>query len=294
MKRELDTRSAIILISALCLPYLPCRLMGRADRLIGPAVVSAQEKQTPEVLARGHFQLGSTYYSSGRFEEAAQEFEKAYNVSQRPQLLYNIYLAYRELNRLEPAADALRRYLASDVDDPRRERLEARLRAMEEAIRNQEEERKALAAAVQPVEPARKEMPNAGVDTNADAQAASTPSAEVPSETRGRYFTVPSIAAFAVAGTGIVTTIIFGTLAVAKKSSVEKECAPNCTDSDVKPIHTFRTLADVGLGFAVVGAVAGGLFWYFSGGSGEKAHAQASALPEARAKNTGFDLSWRF
>ena len=46
--------------------------------------------------ARRHFRLGQAYYQNGQFPEAAAEFEQAYQLSGRPQLLYNIYLAHRD------------------------------------------------------------------------------------------------------------------------------------------------------------------------------------------------------
>lgn len=75
------------------------------------APAAAQDESPSEDEARHHFRLGEAQYESGHFLEAAHEFEEAYRLSQRPPLLHNIYVAYRDAGELEPAADALRRFL---------------------------------------------------------------------------------------------------------------------------------------------------------------------------------------
>ena len=80
--------------------------------------------------ARVHFRLGRAYYDSGRFEEAAREFQQAYDLSQRATLLYNVFIAWRDAGQLGPAIEALELYLARVPDAPERDNLEARLASM--------------------------------------------------------------------------------------------------------------------------------------------------------------------
>ena len=92
-----------------------------------PALAQGED----ESEARMHFRVGRAYYDSGRFLEAAHEFEEAYRQSDRPQLLYNIFVAYRDAGRLQEAMEALRRYLELVPDAENRDQLTARLAAME-------------------------------------------------------------------------------------------------------------------------------------------------------------------
>jgi tetratricopeptide (TPR) repeat protein len=99
---------------------------------------SAPEQQAPEddkldreLEAKQHFQLGSTFYDSGRFREAAEEFDEAYRLSGRPQLLYNLYVAYRDDGRLAESVEALSAYLKAVPDAPDRINLRARLESMQ-------------------------------------------------------------------------------------------------------------------------------------------------------------------
>lgn len=102
------------------------------------APAAAQEAEAGESEARLHFRVGRAYHDSGRFIEAAHEFEEAYRLSpERPELLYNIFVAYRDGGQMRPAADALRNYLERVENVENRDQLGARLAAMERVIARQ-------------------------------------------------------------------------------------------------------------------------------------------------------------
>ena len=73
--------------------------------------------------AQLHFRAGRARYDEGRFREAAREFEAALELSARPVLYYNIFLAYRDDGDFRAAIEALSAYLEQvpEIDD--RERL---------------------------------------------------------------------------------------------------------------------------------------------------------------------------
>ncbi|HMI90401.1 MAG TPA: hypothetical protein VK509_03515, partial [Polyangiales bacterium] len=88
----------------------------------------------PEQESKAHFKVGKSLYESGRFAEAAVEWNRAFELSQRVELLYNVYVAYRDASDVPRAIDALRRYLqGAELDDATRQNLQARLHALEEA-----------------------------------------------------------------------------------------------------------------------------------------------------------------
>lgn len=84
--------------------------------------------------ARTLFEGARIHYDRGEFEEAAESFTSAFDISGRTQLLYNIYLAHRDAGNPGEAAVALRRYLeempAEELAD-QRELLEGRLESLE-------------------------------------------------------------------------------------------------------------------------------------------------------------------
>lgn len=111
----------------------------------------AQETQMSDDRARAHFRLGREFYELGRFAQAAAEFQAAFELSGRAELLYNIYLAHRDAQNLGAAETALREFLLRNPDAPGHAQLSARLSALSEenAARNAraESEAAALAAA---------------------------------------------------------------------------------------------------------------------------------------------------
>src|SRR5262245_52034956 len=93
--------------------------------------------QAADEEARKHFQIGKLLLDSGRFQEATTEFESAYRLSGRPQLLYNLYIAHRDAGNTDKAVEALRGYLEKVPDAPDRINLEARLASLEEQQQRQ-------------------------------------------------------------------------------------------------------------------------------------------------------------
>jgi len=88
--------------------------------------------------ARARFRVGMALYESGRFTEAADEFQRAYDLSQRGSLLFNAYLAYRDAGNLEAAVNALSGYLEIDRDAEDAARLRHRLEAMQRTLEEQQ------------------------------------------------------------------------------------------------------------------------------------------------------------
>src|SRR5687767_12643301 len=63
-------------------------------------------------LAKAHFKTGEIYYEKARFPDAAREFEEAYRLSKRPELLYNMGKSYDGAGDAARALTAYRRFLA--------------------------------------------------------------------------------------------------------------------------------------------------------------------------------------
>lgn len=133
----------------------------------GLAPRGASAQGDADAQARAHFAAGSGYYAEGRFADAAREFERAFELSGRPGLLHNIYLARRDLGDQRGAADALRRYLAeaADIQPETRALLGSRLEALERSIAEQEAAEAAAAdqAAAAPAQPAPAEEKGMGI-----------------------------------------------------------------------------------------------------------------------------------
>jgi tetratricopeptide (TPR) repeat protein len=191
--------------------------------------------------AREHFQLGRKSYEGGRFQEAAEEFEIAYRLSARPQLLYNVYVARRDAGGLSMAIDALRAYLAQVPDVPDRVTLEARLSSLEAQVAHQQEQ-----------ESARAESERKAAEAEAKANA------------RTRTERTRSIVPIVLLGTGgalLLGSAVTGGLALKSSNDLDKKCDGNaCPASQSGKVDSTKTLAittDVLWGVGAAAAVTG-------------------------------------
>jgi tetratricopeptide (TPR) repeat protein len=104
--------------------------------LLCPAAARAQTDPTRDAEARLHFATGRDAFSRGDFATAVTEFERAYALSRRAQLLYNIGTTYERLHRWEEARSALQRYLDAVTDAPDRGEVEGRIRIIDVEIQH--------------------------------------------------------------------------------------------------------------------------------------------------------------
>lgn len=177
--------------------------------------------------ARVHFQAGRDAFSRGDFSGAASEFERAYALSRRPQLLYNIGRAYQEQLRLEDAHRSFQHYLDALPDAPDRAEVEGRLRIIEVAMSHP-------TAPPPPVEP----PPTRVVVVER------TVPAVIP-ESR------PWRSAFWVTGglsllTG-AATIAVGVFADSRYQELLRSCAPQCREDDVRDMSLRAGLVNGGI-----------------------------------------------
>jgi tetratricopeptide (TPR) repeat protein len=226
----------------------------------GGGIAEAQvrpEKAAADTRARELFQEGDVQYAEGRYEEALAKFQEAYDLSGRPQLLFNISNALERLGRLVEAADALEKYLASKqardraIVQKRLSNLKKRVaeqeeeevkRAALEALRKGEaEERAASSPEPSPGEPDRPDRPE-------PARPAESPAPVLP---------------YVLLGTGaaaVVTGVVFGILTLNARSDADAGCADTpsgrlCSrqaEAAIDRDRTFSLVTDVSLASGLV------------------------------------------
>ena len=107
--------------------------------LLAPGVASAQAGDVEQPAAtddeaRGLFLAGQAAYGRADFDAALGHFERAYELSGRAELLFNIGLAAQRARRRERALEAFREYLRLVPDAPNRADVEARIAEVEELV----------------------------------------------------------------------------------------------------------------------------------------------------------------
>lgn len=231
--------------------------------VVAPAVGRAQDAGPPESaqpdgahetedapteeerLARTHFEAGRSHFERGRYDLALTEFDAAYELSEEPGLLYNIFLAHERLGHLEEAASVLERYLPHA--GPQRATLEERLTN----IRARLEQRQ-----------------------RAPQQQRATPEG-------GGGVGAGAVAGFVTAGLGLVAFGVFAVLSEVEDADLAERCGRDagmtCSPDDVSQLETYNIVADVGLAVGVAGALVGTMFLLLDGGGDEAQEPGVSA-----------------
>lgn len=94
--------------------------------------------------ARDAFDAGRAAYDQGRFDEALSGFRRAYRLSGRPELLFNLGLVQDRLRQDRDALESYRSYLDALPDAANRPAVEERIRVLQEEVDRDD----ALAAAL--------------------------------------------------------------------------------------------------------------------------------------------------
>lgn len=110
-----------------------------------PASNPSAAPSDDERVARELFEQGREAYTEGRFEDARELFERSYERSGRPELLYNIAQAAERTRDDEHALETYRAFLEALPDAPERDFVEARIVFLSERQRD-----RAAAASAQP------------------------------------------------------------------------------------------------------------------------------------------------
>lgn len=166
------------------------------------------------------YETGSRLYEEALYDQAIEAFERAFELSDEPALLFNIANAQERLGDLEGTIETLNRYrIYAPAEEG--DRLDRRVRTLETRLLEQkklEAEQAAAAAANQTDEGPRMEMR-------------------------------PNSTKWALVGAGAATTAVFGTLAAV--SEQEGRAAIEAGDKDAYGAP--RTLNNVSLALAAVG-----------------------------------------
>jgi tetratricopeptide repeat protein len=111
------------------------------------AAVALTPQQKQEIHL--HYERATRAYDLGKYPEAIDEYQKAYEIDGDPVMLYNIAQAYRLNDQPQDAVHFYRRYLQRSPDARNRDDVERKITALDKLL----EERRKAAAAVTPPPP---------------------------------------------------------------------------------------------------------------------------------------------
>ncbi len=228
---------------------------------IAPAVHAQDDDAGMDAEARALFQAGDVAFREGRFESALGYFQRAYELSRRPGLLYNLGATADRLRRDADAARWFRQYLAEQPDPPNRGEVEARLAVLDRAIAEHD------AATPPPADTTTTtDTTEASAASDANAIPVVSPAEPAPASDGG-----PGPGPWIIVGVGaalvVVGAILIG-IAVADVSAVEGAPRGTTWASVADAYDRSEPLSVAGsvlIGAGAIG-VLGGVLWGVSGG----------------------------
>jgi tetratricopeptide (TPR) repeat protein len=210
--------------------------------------------------ARAHYQSGAAYYARGQYDEAIREFEQSYQLSKKPEILYNLAQCNDKLGRRPRVIEFLRRYLDEKPKADDREQVTAWLRNLEEA---EARERDAAARAASE----RSTLERTAAEARAAAEAQRRPDVTKPppvtadparhKSQRRLQVALTSVAA-GVAVAGFALGAGFGVVARNKNDDSRSRCHDGnlCDAAGVSLRHDAMNAGNVATAGFVVGGVA--------------------------------------
>lgn len=242
---------------------------------LGVALVSSPCSAQHDDEAHGLFTAGAAAFSSGRYDEALEYFQRAYDLSGRAALLYNVGQAADRGRHDAIALDAFRRYLEANPDVENREEIEGRIRVLERAQTTQ-----TSAPAPTDAMPDASASPDATATTSTEATAPREPVATTPGTTD------PAPAASSGGGIDIAglslavgggVFLIAGAILVGIGAAHLDPVPPGASDATIQAHDNALIFAGVGGAALCVGVIAGVISAVILATSGSSS-SQSSAL----------------
>lgn len=189
-------------------PVCSLRLLVILGLCLGQATVLGSTAQAQEPSAESHldeearaiFQAGRIAYDQGRFQAALEHFERAYELSGRPELLYNIGTSADRLRMDERALEVFVAYLAALPNAPNAAVVRARIEVLQAEV-----DRDRVAAAAE-AEAESQSVEDAEVEATAPIETTTTeapPPADGPRTLATSFIIAGSILAAGGIGSGI-------------------------------------------------------------------------------------------
>lgn len=252
---------------------------------------SALAQSTSDDLARRHFESGAAYLEESDYDNALQAFQKAYDLSKRPEILLNIATVHERKAELGPAVDALNQYLS--VVPPGDEHLDAvKLRIQNLQKRMGDEKADTSGASAAPSAGPSGVAPASPTPPPASAPAPAQPPAAQPSPKHASR--LPAFIALSIGGLAAGGAVVTGIIAKADYDESKSSCSPACTDSQLSSGRTMALTSTLLAGAAIVGVGVGVTLLLTSGAD----PAQMSFAPRLRLGAAPgaarAEATWRF
>jgi tetratricopeptide (TPR) repeat protein len=207
-------------------------------------------QSTSDDLARRHFESGVAYLEESDYDNSLKAFEKAYELSKRPEILLNIATVHERKSDLPGAIAALKSYLTAAPQGEHVETVKLRIQNLEKRVQDQ------TAAAAPPANAPADAAPAPPPASNA---AAAKPPASEPAPTprlRAEPNRLPAFIALGVGGVLAGGSLVTGLVAKSKYDDAKSSCSSTpdgCSNAQLSSSRTFAITSTVLSSAAVLG-----------------------------------------
>ncbi|HEX2875532.1 MAG TPA: tetratricopeptide repeat protein [Polyangiaceae bacterium] len=209
---------------------------------LGAATARAQSSS--DDLARRHFDSGVAYLEESDYDNALKAFQKAYDLSKRPEILLNVATVHERKSDLASAVAALKGYLEAAPQGEHVETVKLRIQNLEKRISEQD--------TAKATETAPDVAPAPPPTTSSQAPLAPAP-APSPGPRREEPNRMPAFISLGVGGVLAGASLVTGLVAKSNYDDAKSSCSPGCSDSQLSSSRTFAITSTVLTGAAVLG-----------------------------------------
>jgi len=96
------------------------------------SAVAARADDTAQRAAKRHYDRGEKLFALGKFDEALDEYQKAFDAKPLPGFLFNIGQCYRNLGDYDQAIFSFKKYLKLQPDAPNKEKVDKLIEELED------------------------------------------------------------------------------------------------------------------------------------------------------------------
>lgn len=261
----------------------------------GPAARAAELTPQQKLEMKQLYERATRAYDVGKYNEAIEEYQKAYEIGGDPPMLYNIAQAYRLNDQPNEALRFYRRYLQRAPSARNREDVERKIADLEKTV---EERRKAAAVATPPplTAPPLVTSPSpvvpAPVPAPPPAGLVGPPSPQSPVAPLGPVPAAPgdegpsrarTIVSWSLVGAGVLCgagAVVAGLIARGKSNDITNMSAMGATfDPTIEHAGKVANAVTIGLGIAAGALGATGVILLLTGGSSTETPAPATSPP---------------
>jgi tetratricopeptide (TPR) repeat protein len=207
--------------------------------LLGPVSGAVAQNTPTDGEARNLFLAGQDAFAVGSYERAMDYFERAYLLSHRSGLLYNIAITADRLRRDARALEAFREYLIEEPATERRAEVQARINFLAARVAEAEREAERVRAT--------------------QVQTATVVEAETETDTEPVATVAPTDGGGGVHPAGVLTLVggvfllgVFGVSAALSEiedQALAQRCGRDrgatCAPTAVRTLETFNLIADI-------------------------------------------------